>query len=772
MKRILKISTYFLSLFLLTAIIGLSTSCVNDEGLVGSITPGTGDGVVLQLSIKHNVDDVVSRGTTASAAELKINNGFIFVFDKATGAYIAHEQIELKNIAYPGGVASDPAVEATATPKITSELLDGLKIMNQRVVVVLNGTHVEYPLDRITYSNFDTKFELRGELSTERGLPMYGEIASWSNDTKEITIRRSVAKLMVQLSKNAAGTASAVAGVNGSDFTPATVSYAVFNGAISGHMKHVLTGVNYSSNNTSPLQTLADAALDNAKGAVLEGTNTGVHTSFLYEYPYATKIIGSSAGGEQTVATDKVDPNRLAIILKVATKTSGSRYYRLDLVNMQGEGGIINYLDVERNHQYRIVIHSVNDGGYPTAEAALKAAPSNIRYEIIDDTGNTTISNGMYAISVGEEFVQHAFNTTRTASTTSTPLANNVRFILSKNVASLPAGIENKIEALNLDGTLIPELTFSPASLTATAQELKVQWNGTALEEPKQYNIKITLGGLVYTLPTNFLLVQENEIKMELSSDFKFEYYGDKDASEQTVTISGPGSGATSQGEQYRWRASRTIYGDAGDKPVFRFGVNNITTPQIEVEGKSKDVLYTQAVRQVDSPDPILYTGIINIELVRSIDGAVIKQSKITKPLRVIGVMPYIVGMLYPYKSNGEAGTGIITAVYSSYLKIAMLPGNAAGSWHNVPCVTYNGFESPLRLYVAEVQILAVKNALAKWLQVGLEYRLDDDVQGASGSQNKWGYRRNADNSLSFGRIFGANAFVPRCTQCVYIRRL
>jgi hypothetical protein len=266
-----------------------------------------------------------------------------------------------------------------------------------------------------------------------------------------------------------------------------------------------------------------------------------------------------------------------------------------------------------------------------------------------------------------------------------------VRYILNEHSAGLPVGTTNNIEVFDLNGTAIPGLEVTPNKLSggAMGEDISVQWNGDLLNQPKQYLLKITLGDLVYESKNKFLLVQEHGISLDMSKDFRFEYYGDYVPGSAQITIGGPGSGPNGDGSAYSWKATRVIDENATEPPttdVLQFGTDK-NGLAITTTGKDGETLYTKAVSDnIVHPDgPILYTGDIHINLVRNLDGAVIEQAKIAKPMRAMGKMPYKNLTLYPYKTTDLNSIGLIKEVRSDKITMINYPcPYRFGTWYTV----------------------------------------------------------------------------------------
>lgn len=80
-----------------------------------------------------------------------------------------------------------------------------------------------------------------------------------------------------------------------------------------------------------------------------------------------------------------------------------SCYYRVDLATT-GAGGVMNYMDVMRNHSYNVTISNVTDRGHDTPQEALQSKPANITATVVawDDTEMGDIDfDGQRVLGIG-----------------------------------------------------------------------------------------------------------------------------------------------------------------------------------------------------------------------------------------------------------------------------------------------------------------------------------------------------------------------------------
>ena len=478
----------FRTAILSTIICVIQTGCMKDE--LPQFNEQRVDRVEFKLNIPTNTQVVTRANTLASEAELQIQSGYCLIYGDNVGT-------SLPKMAYLFDVSQDIANNGTINPTIT--IPKKVAIESTDVVVFIFNTQFSGDgsfgdrLDDVQYGQISTKFPLSGVFgfeSTTNGLPMYGELTGFSSAggvTPTATIYRSVAKVQVKLKSPMSGSAA-----NIGNFTTANIKYQIFNLAIAGCVDHgsgfngtTTDALNSSDQNEAPKTTINGLPIDLATVTNASGDNyTGA--SYIYEYYYSDHIIG--AGGSTAILANTPNSDRLVMILH---NSDNSRYYRLDLCNVGPE-----YIDVIRNHHYQIVINEVNSDGYASADEALNGDASNIVYEIIDNTGNTTISNGKYAISVGEELYANKY-ISALGSAPITVIAD-LRYIIPAGL-TLPAGITNSITCIdNVTGSTIGSgtLTLSHSMLSAVATPLAVTF-----VDPNyvgEIAFKITLGDLVY----------------------------------------------------------------------------------------------------------------------------------------------------------------------------------------------------------------------------------------------------------------------------------
>jgi len=512
MKTILSTHKHVLSIILLIVIALFSQGCEKDEkiGDRDIIIPPSRMEIVLPLNIL-NQSDAASRATSpATAAELEIKSLHFFLFDE-DGVCKLHDLINT-----PGEVSASIKDNSTSNPIITLNLTSLVTIeRTDDVVLVLNQTPLSTDYMTFLKEDLDSQFALSSDTgfyptpvegdNAIVGVPMYGEVKGAAFGTpasSSITITRAVAKLQVKLHPGIEGDASA--GTNSGDrvhFTPDKVTYQIYQNAITGNITTPLSPatLSFSYDNKAPISTIDD--IDAINKEVVLSTHAGadkstIGASYIYEFPYSTSMISTDADADinnSIVASNIYKVGRLAIILKVQQENAADfLYYNLSLYN-KATG---QYLDVKRNHNYQLIIHSVKDGaGYTTAAEALISPTTNVEFDIIDNkTGSTTISNGEYAISIGAQpYVGETIYLNQFEEFSEFDLTDEVRYILSPTLAALPSGLVNKITVT--PSALDEDVTIRPTTLTDKTERL-------ILRVPKDYegtiDFSIKLGELEY----------------------------------------------------------------------------------------------------------------------------------------------------------------------------------------------------------------------------------------------------------------------------------
>ena len=500
-----------MSLLLLLTAVGLLSSCAHEDGLGNLDTPQKGAGFNIQLTIPEDFSGVASatRATSvASQAELEIKSLFVFVFDQ-DGAYRSYGTVAAADIAEAGIVGN-----GTATPQVTVPMLKIVDLVEtDEIVIILNQApvtpiHNIASLKKSDIKTYFTLFSAHGfipdltfEDPTKAGLPMYGELTGVVGGMEGLTpnfhVKRAVAKVQVKLHANV--TTAIAEGVDQIHFIPANVTYQLFQNAERGEIATpVAPALNYAINNTAPITAIDEAATPIAKRVITqtEVADNTTGASYIYEYAYAEHLISAEADfAAAAVDATIYKAGRLAILLKVkqaGAATETFKYYHLALQDK--ETG--RYIDIKRNHNYQVIITSVADGeGFDSATEALNADPSNIEYSLIDNrTGSVSMSNGKYAISIGEQpYAGKSITLDQTKDINQIELSEEVRYLLSPSINELPADIANSISCTSNPADAA--VTISPTHLTDATQPL-------VLSIPKGYegqiNFTITLGELVY----------------------------------------------------------------------------------------------------------------------------------------------------------------------------------------------------------------------------------------------------------------------------------
>ena len=292
--------------------------------------------------------------STATESECRIGEIWVYVFDKATGNYVHHEQIDGADIVVSTrnqAVQLLPQLKPNPMPSSTSSFLDG------KIIVCVANSGKPNP-GTINRSAIDAAFSLTTTTSFSGGdlLPMYGWFEFTANGNFTCEMERVVAKVQVQMG-------TSVSDVTGS-FDAETVTYSIRNVQNSGRV---------ASTPSSGTTNTPDFSLVQKNNATQSQTHA---------YVYETM----SSAPNTTFAA-----NRHHILLRAGA----SSYYRLDFYNPIDS----TFFDIERNHHYLFTINKIRSAGYASPTEAQKFPGGNIEYTVRVDGSGYATSNGQYAIA-------------------------------------------------------------------------------------------------------------------------------------------------------------------------------------------------------------------------------------------------------------------------------------------------------------------------------------------------------------------------------------
>ena len=313
------------------------------------------------------------------------------------------------------------------------QILPQLDVMPQdgnTIVCIANSDAVTDPhpnMSSINRSNLNTYFPIIAKaFHTETdALPMFGYINDWGNTNSSYTceMTRAVAKIQLQMGES-------VEDVTG-NFSPETVTYTVYNSAISGLIEP----------QSAPYGTTSPVSHHSAAFNLLQKSSPANTNVYIHEFASATTL---GVGGG-TIDQDTFDEDRQHIIL---TKVSGAdtRYFRLDFINPLTN----RFLDTERNFHYLFTINKVRSEGYVDLLQAQKNPGSNIEYTINVSDGNQPkatriISNGQYAILVEGSFEGDSISFSGLSGTVAKIGDLNAGYQLPPQMSSLAPGTLNAI---------------------------------------------------------------------------------------------------------------------------------------------------------------------------------------------------------------------------------------------------------------------------------------------------------------------------------------
>ena len=382
---------------LIIIVLILSNGCYKDK-----LTP-IDNNINKRLISLHipNVDNIsMASRSYKEASELTIHRGYVFIFN-AEGEYVNHSEL----------MASDIVNNGTANISIA---INNKSYTGSEPILFLfnydDTSSIPTSFEGMTTTNFSTFFPMSSEFLAKlqsdldngtftTGVPMFSTdfpVGGSTSSTTSRVVYRSIAKIELSI-------ADGIVIDQYHAFSSENVSMGIYNVASSGNIAFdEIKTPSYITTNDDTVFEPVEGDVDNGfvfnhtpNKLVEMGTETAVSKAvYLYEYPYASKVL---TGVDITPDSD-FNRGRITLMLKHLDDVHGHKYYRLDIADRV----LKKYLDVRRNHHYKINIKAVHSSGYITAKEAYNSPSSNIEYEIFDIGGDITHSNGQYAISLDE----------------------------------------------------------------------------------------------------------------------------------------------------------------------------------------------------------------------------------------------------------------------------------------------------------------------------------------------------------------------------------
>ncbi|HBX44641.1 MAG TPA: hypothetical protein DEG28_01950 [Porphyromonadaceae bacterium] len=366
----MKINLYIerlLCFLLLSAVSGNFFSCTHDELFPGTDPDKTVTEGYMKIYLKVPVNAIPLRAISG-AHESAIGND---------GLYVMVFKVEADNSEVFDYIA--PITERTGN-NLTVKLVRSQDAVKYRIVIVANsavpmpvseGKTKEDVLKEIIFENHGKWNAASSDDFTP--FPMWGEIdepIEVKENTPEQTIRllRAIARVDIGLNfEDTPETFESVLGL--ANFKLKSVR--VYRTLDKGHMapdKAVY------SNGSVTAPTIPADATPNADTAPLVYELTTAADSYIREIylPEANK------------GTDM--DNAPCIVIGGyygAGNTTDVSYYRIDFAVYDNDGKILNYLDILRNHRYRMNVKDVTGPGFTNPEDALNSIPSNIVTNVI-----------------------------------------------------------------------------------------------------------------------------------------------------------------------------------------------------------------------------------------------------------------------------------------------------------------------------------------------------------------------------------------------------
>ncbi|MFI3265149.1 MAG: hypothetical protein SNG38_07440 [Rikenellaceae bacterium] len=451
------------------ALLLFASGCTKDPDIIPY-----SEGQTFTLSLE-SFSDIEIGSTRSEASDVSVDRGFVFFYNGATGIYKGHESIEDLNLLQSGSIISFETDSSYST--------------SDKIIAIFNydeSAPLPDDFSDVSSENLSMYFPLSAEYlamieddmnsnSYELGMPMY--LNDFTDSDRAVReVYRSVARMELFIKQDLTIDHDSHTHSVGVDNLTFAVVNAISEGSVGASQATVVETCfdlgNFDNIYPYSLTEYSDSAVD---------TNNKV---YLYPFPYATNTI---SGNELDATT--YSEERFAIILKHSdtniysdTSSEEDRYYKLNLLDKATS----TFFDVESNHNYRVVITAVNSRGYATLNEAYQMPPSNIEYEIYDDKGGLTYSNGQYAISMDEvlsydEVLVYGANETVVE-------FNNIRYVL-------PDGGEMDSSSFDTNEIIFGILSDDDGLIIETTSDFTFDSEGKSALTEEGQSITITLSG-------------------------------------------------------------------------------------------------------------------------------------------------------------------------------------------------------------------------------------------------------------------------------------
>ncbi|MFI3288245.1 MAG: hypothetical protein R3Y61_07215 [Rikenellaceae bacterium] len=440
-------------------------------------------GQTFTLYVKAFSDEVVS-SSRAAANDVVIDRGFIFFYDNASGIYKGYESLEDKTITQDGTtVKFDVGSDFSISDKVIAVFNHDTSCVlpDDFSVITSDNLNDYFPISREYLEKIQEDMN-SGDYSL--GMPMsLNDFVDTDRAVREVY--RSVARMELFIKEGLTIEHDSHTHSIGVE----NLEYFIVNEVSVGSMgfsslSPAVAGVQQTESCFDVAAFDYDFPYSLTEYSSTSSLSDTPNKIYLQEFPYASKTI---EGGD--LYSNVFDENRFAIILKhddtniyTETPSSESRYYKLNLLDKATS----TYFDVVRNHSYRVIITAVNSRGYETLEEAYQMPPSNIEYEIYDDQGGLTYSNGQYAISLDEIL---SFDEILVYGTNQTTLEfNNIRYVL-------PDGGQMDGAEFETNEVYFSVLSDSEGLITSTSSDFEFDGEGMSYLTDKGQSISVTLEG-------------------------------------------------------------------------------------------------------------------------------------------------------------------------------------------------------------------------------------------------------------------------------------
>lgn len=339
--------------------------CVKDDGL--DVCPQDAAAATIALSI-GDMPEVEVR-SVATTQERTIYDAYLLVFGR-DGKYKMGEKVD--SLAITGNGSQTPKI-VTNLPLLTGD----------KVVVLANTGATAMPTTLVagssTVDDINAAFPATSWRAPYR-FPMSGEMTwNWESTAQKCNMVRAIAKIEIAFADNIAANDVTGEFASGKTCSWQLCECLLFKSAL-------IYAPDYQNGCVVP-DNIIYSSFYSASSST--GTITIPNSSVDYhpEYNFSVRA--------RTVKIDSTQFNKGRFHIIMITESG--KYYRIDLFDKKTK----RYLDLRRNHHYKITITKVKSAGYESVGEAKDNPGSNLEYEVVitGSEDNSITSNGQYAVT-------------------------------------------------------------------------------------------------------------------------------------------------------------------------------------------------------------------------------------------------------------------------------------------------------------------------------------------------------------------------------------